>query len=156
MPTHPLYPLQNREERLAIGKLFIELTRKFRRSIETVRGERDIKSKIVDGELLLVCTAAIVGHAENRPMTAMSIANYVELPRTTVSRKLKELVGYGMLERHGRAFLLSPRWALHSDMAVSGYLSVFEAAAKALESTAMRHRPKRTHIALSHRLHTSK
>jgi hypothetical protein len=79
MPTGK-YPLKHRDERRAVAQLFIELTRAMRRSINETGN--------VDGGLLLVAAAVMVGHAEDRPMTAAKIAHYVELPRTTVLRRM--------------------------------------------------------------------
>jgi DNA-binding IclR family transcriptional regulator len=58
----------------------------------------------IDG--LFVSACVVMGHAENRPMTATKIAHYLRMPRTTVLRKLDELEKLNMIERRGTVFVI--------------------------------------------------
>jgi hypothetical protein len=46
-----------------------------------------------DLEMAMVSFAVRVGDLEGRPMDISALANYLELPRTTVIRKVNQLVG---------------------------------------------------------------
>ena len=67
------YPIMHRLERLALAKAYIALTGVM---VDSVFG-----NKPANYSLLLIGSAIMVGHAENRPMNATKIANYVGLPR---------------------------------------------------------------------------
>ena len=87
-------------ERLVIAKTFIELVGEIR-SVVLPDGSNDVGT-------LLVAAAVLVGHIEGRAMSASKIAHYVALPRTTVIRRLDELVRRGVIERRGRVYCLLP------------------------------------------------
>jgi CRP-like cAMP-binding protein len=127
------YPLKHRDERRAVAQLFIELTRAMRRSINETGN--------VDGDLLLVAAAVMVGHAEDRPMTAAKIAHYVELPRTTVLRKLDELAARDLLERVGTAYVLSKPRAANATVFIEAYVRLIGVADKSLRESPLRPRP---------------
>ena len=93
------YPILHRSERLALAKAYIELTRVM---VDSVFGK-----KPADHSLLLIGSAIMVGHAEDRPMNATKIAHYIGLPRSTVVRKLNEFLRSGVITRHGNVYLLS-------------------------------------------------
>ena len=65
-----------------VGKAYIALTRVM---VDSVFGK-----KPADHSLLLIGSAIMVGHAEDRPMNATKISHYVGLPRSTVIRKLNQ------------------------------------------------------------------
>jgi DNA-binding IclR family transcriptional regulator len=66
------------------------------------------------GTLLLVACAVVVGHAERRPMNATKISLYVDLPRTTVLRKLEQLIEHGVVVKHGLNYCIAPERAARS------------------------------------------
>jgi hypothetical protein len=130
------FPMRNRAERMAVGKAYIDLTRRFRQSFH--QATKGVYEERVDCELFLVVSAVVVGHAEDKPMSATKIAHYLELPRTTVLRKLEQLVISGAFERHGNSYMLSKPFANGSDKTVASYVSVFDAANKALSNSHVR------------------
>src|SRR3569833_117560 len=105
------YPIMHRLERLALARAYVALTRVM---VDSVFGE-----KPADHSLLLIGSAIMVGHAENKPMSATKIAQYIGLPRSTVIRKLNEFQGAGVISRHGNVYLLSKQRAQNQSRYVS-------------------------------------
>jgi hypothetical protein len=115
-------PMAHREERRALSKLLIEL------SHVTLHAYKEGHSEKAgyDGARLLVAAAVIVGHADNKPMNASKISHYLELPRTTVLRKLDELIAAGAVERYGgSSFILADKRASNQAADVARMVSVF-------------------------------
>jgi biotin operon repressor len=61
-----------------------------------------------ENETLLVLLAVFVGDAENRPMSAPKIADYIGLPRASVYRRVRYLTDQGRIERVGSTYRLAP------------------------------------------------
>jgi len=53
----------------------------------------------------IVCQV-LIGHVEGRAMTAADLARFLEMPRSTVMRRLRLLIALGILERHGAQYWL--------------------------------------------------
>jgi predicted transcriptional regulator len=121
------YPIMHRLERLALAKAYIALTRVM---IDSVFGK-----KPADHSLLLIGSAIMVGHAENKPMNATKIAHYVGLPRSTVIRKLNEFLRNGAIARHGNVYLLSEDRAHNQTKYVAEAMRIFRAAEKGLKTS---------------------
>jgi predicted transcriptional regulator len=119
------YPIMHRLERLALAKAYIALTRVM---VDSVFGK-----KPADHSQLLIGSAIMVGHAENRPMNATKIARYVGLPRSTVIRKLNEFLRVGVIARHGNVYLLSEERAHNQTRYVTEAMRIFRAAEKSLK-----------------------
>jgi DNA-binding IclR family transcriptional regulator len=62
----------------------------------------------MDGNLCLVCEAVLLGHAEGRALTATEIANYLDMPRPSVHRRLDRLIELEMIVRTGDQYYLEP------------------------------------------------
>ena len=124
------YPIMHRLERLALAKAYIALTQVM---VDSVFGKKPI-----DHSLLLIGSAIMVGHAENRPMNATKIAHYVGMPRSTVIRKLNEFLRAGVIARHGNVYLLSETCP-QSDEVRYGSDANFPYRGKKLESLQTRH-----------------
>jgi predicted transcriptional regulator len=120
------YPIMHRLERLALAKAYIALTRVM---IDSVFGD-----KPADHSLLLIGSAIMVGHAENKPMNATKIAQYVGLPRSTVIRKLNEFLRAGVIARHGNVYLLSAERAHNQTKYVTEAMRIFRSAEKSLKA----------------------
>lgn len=90
------------EERLAITRLFIELSREVRVSVFGTHTVGD------DMTGVLVACAVGIGTLEGRPMTSTKISLYVSLPRTTVLRKLERLCKINVVKKAGRTYVLAP------------------------------------------------
>jgi hypothetical protein len=84
------------QERASIWRLFIEL----------YRGGHDTHADW-DIVTLLVCTVVALSHIEGRPIGAAKVAQVLDVPRSTVIRKLKELTGRGDIERVGTRYVLN-------------------------------------------------
>jgi predicted transcriptional regulator len=121
------YPILHRSERLALAKAYIALTRVM---VDSVFGK-----KPVDHSLLLIGSAIMVGHAENRPMNATKISHYVGLPRSTVIRKLNEFSRTGVVARYGNVYLLSEERARNQTKYVTEAMRIFGVAEKSLKDS---------------------
>jgi biotin operon repressor len=96
-------PLAFRDERLFISKFMIGMARELHRSLFPTRAGRQAGHL----DCILVACCVSVGHAEGRPMSSTKVAHLLGLPRTTVSRRLAELVAVGAVERHGFKYYVS-------------------------------------------------
>jgi CRP-like cAMP-binding protein len=117
----------HRLERLALARAYISLTRVM---VASVFGK-----KAADHSLLLIGSAIMVGHAEDRPMNATKIAHYVGLPRSTVIRKLNEFLRSGVITRRGNVYLLSEERAQNQTKYVTEAMRIFHTAEKSLEAS---------------------
>jgi IclR helix-turn-helix domain len=91
-------------ERHALARMFVELTLAFHATIfplDQTPGEPD-------ANLALVAVAVMLGHAEGRPMNASQIAAYVQMPRTSVLRRLDALLAHGLIKRIKGKYYLEP------------------------------------------------
>ena len=57
---------------------------------------------------IFVGACVAIGDLEHRQMSASDIANYIDMPRATVQRKLDQLVRRGIVVRNGNKFCMSP------------------------------------------------
>ena len=124
---HGTYPILHRLERLALAKAYIALTRVM---VDSVFGE-----KAADHSLLLIGTAIMIGHAENRPLNATKIAHYIGMPRSTVIRKLNEFLRAGVIARQGNVYLLSEERAHNQTKYVTEAMRIFRTAEKSLKAS---------------------
>src|SRR5215475_3076701 len=121
------YSIMHRLERLALAKAYIALTRVM---VDSVFGE-----KPADHSLLFIGSAIMVGHAENKPMSATKIAQYIGLPRSTVIRKLNQFLGAGVIARHGNVYLLAKHRAENQTRYVTEAMHIFRTAEKDLKAS---------------------
>ena len=120
-----IYSIMHRSERLALAKAYIALTRVM---VNSVFGE-----KPPDHSLLLIGSAIMVGHAEDKPMNATKIAQYIGLPRSTVIRKLNQFLRAGVIARQGNVYLLSKERAQNQSRYVGKAMHIFRTAEKDLK-----------------------
>jgi hypothetical protein len=71
------------------------------RTISLVRYNGDLGPNIVD---IVLSMAVFIGQHEGRPFTAHKLAQYLRMPRPTVTRKLDRMVRGGVLERQGTKY----------------------------------------------------
>lgn len=121
------YPIVHRSERLALANTYIALTRVM---VDSVFGK-----KPADHSLLLIGSAIMVGHAEDKPMSATKIAQYIGLPRSTVVRKLNEFLRSGVITRQGNVYLLSEERAHNQTKYVTEAMRIFRIAEKHLKAS---------------------
>ena len=51
-----------------------------------------------------------LGHLEGRPFNASNLSEYLDIPRTTVIRKLRWLIAEGFIEQKGHTYYLAPKY----------------------------------------------
>jgi len=105
-----IFQLHGHHNRLHVARLLVELGKLLQ---ESVYGSQANFGSTIDG--LFVSACVLIGHAENRPMSASKIAHYLRMPRTTVLRKLDELEKLNMIERRGTVFVIPAKRSSSSD-----------------------------------------
>jgi DNA-binding MarR family transcriptional regulator len=68
------------------------------RAISVVRYQGELGPNIVP---IVLALTVYIGQFEGRPFTAHKLAQYLRMPRPTVTRKLDKMVKDGVLERQG-------------------------------------------------------
>jgi hypothetical protein len=107
--------LIDEEERLIMVRMVLDITRMVH-SEYFPPGER-FGSRM---ETLYVCLAIALGHMENRPLTVSKLANFIEMPRPTVLRKLEQLERWQLITRRaGRLYLCVDRYNTPTAVATS-------------------------------------
>lgn len=101
MPNTILLP----ELRLSLARLYVETGRAISRNI-------GIDQMGANCDLTLIGAAVLVGHLEGRLPTASTLARYLEMPRTSVLRKLRTLIAMGVVEAlpHGEYRLIGAKF----------------------------------------------
>lgn len=102
-------PIVIPEGRAALARMYIDLTLAFHASIYPlgqVPNEHDC-------HLTLVAVAVMLGHAEGHPMNASEIARLVQMPASTVLKRLNALIKHGTIQRIEDKYYLEPDRALH-------------------------------------------
>jgi hypothetical protein len=92
------------EARVAMARMYVELTKAIHASTfpaGQVPGELDANQAAVAATVML-------GHAEGLPRTATEIASCLNMPRTSVSRRLNALIKRGMIRRINDRYYLEP------------------------------------------------
>jgi hypothetical protein len=67
------------------------------------------RTRRLQAEHRFILRAVWFGHLTGGPMTAHKLALFLEIPRTTVIRRLAELVKFGCVERIGTRYYVSDR-----------------------------------------------
>lgn len=96
--------------RLTLGRCVLSLLRIVHR---TYMGEHRSLGRDVD--TMLVCIAVYVGHIEGRPMTANKLAHFLEMPRSTVLRRLAYLRKVGDIRRMDSEYVMTDKVLGHSE-----------------------------------------
>jgi IclR helix-turn-helix domain len=104
MPAALPIPLAIPEERQALARMYVELTLAFHATIYPL----DQAPAETDANLALVAVAVMLGHAEGRPMTSSEIASRVQMPRSSVLRRLEALIAHGLIQRIEDKYYLEP------------------------------------------------
>jgi hypothetical protein len=91
----------------ALAQMYIELTLAFHATIYPP----DKAPKEPDCHLTLVAVAVMLGHADGHPMTATQIAKRVQMPHSSVMKRLNVLIRHGMIQCIGRKYYLEPERA---------------------------------------------
>src|SRR6476620_11536614 len=61
------------------------------------------------GDLLFTAIEVFIGHAFERPMGLNDLARNLEMPRSTVRRKLQRLIEIGLVERIDRRYYMTAK-----------------------------------------------
>lgn len=101
-----------RTERYIVAKTFVDMAREIRASLFDKQADGRKNKKPNDtagvGTLCMVACGVMVGTAEGKPMTASKLSLYLDLPRTTILRKLDQLISMGVVERRpGATFVIA-------------------------------------------------
>lgn len=105
-----------REERIALLRLYVEMDRIHRRNFN--------KPDWRDPNAMAVHRIVALGHLEGKPFNASTISSYLNIPRTTVMRKLERMQQEGMIEEKDHHYYLAPAFMNLPDEV---YLTGFEA-----------------------------
>lgn len=100
-------PLAIPEGRAALARMYIDLTLAFNATTVPVGdppGETDANQA-------LVAVAVMLGHAEGHPMNASQIAKCLQMPRTSILRRLEALIAGGLINRVNTRYYLAPKRA---------------------------------------------
>ncbi|MET4628459.1 DNA-binding transcriptional ArsR family regulator [Bradyrhizobium sp. I1.8.5] len=97
-------PLRLSKARRALAEMFVDLCLAFYATTVPL----DQPPSETDANIALVAVAAMLGHAEGRPMNASEIAARLNMPRTSVMRRLNVLVKRGLLKRIAGRYFLEP------------------------------------------------
>ena len=89
-------------ERLAILRAFVEINKLQREAF----GHHDLRDQNAMGIHAIIT----LGHLEERPFNASNLSEYLDIPRTTVIRKLRWLIEEGFIEQKGRTYYLAPKY----------------------------------------------
>lgn len=104
MPTALPIPIAIPEGRAALARMYIDLTLAFHASIYPP-GQAPSEH---DCHLTLVAVAVMLGHAEGHPMSASEIARLVQMPPSTVLKRLNTLIKHGVILRIEDKYYLEP------------------------------------------------
>jgi len=102
-------PISIPEERAALARMYIDLTLAFHASIYPP-GQAPSEH---DCHLTLVAVAVMLGHAEGHPMNASEIARLIQMPPSTILKRLNALIKHGLIQRIADKYYLEPYRALH-------------------------------------------
>lgn len=97
-------PIETMLQRLELCRWYLSLTRTMHEL--TFPEERGGFGSNL--ELMLVFVGVFIGDAEGMPTTATKIANYCGLSRSTVYRRLDQLIALKKVIREGRGYFIAP------------------------------------------------
>ena len=89
------------EERFALAQMCIDLARATRRGFAP---QEPFGNKM---ETFYVGLCVLMGHIEDKPFTVSKLAKYLEAPRTTMVRRLEQLIEFGVVERRGNRYFIN-------------------------------------------------
>lgn len=105
MPRKTLpIPLAFPAERLALARMFIELTLAFNATMFPL----DATPSEPDANLALVAVVVMLGHAEGHPMNTREVAAKINVARETARDRLKVLEKLGLIQRIDGRYYLEP------------------------------------------------
>ena len=100
MPTHQ--HIQRLPERLALASMICQMCH----TIQRVHFPRYRFGTVLEAIPVGLCV--FQAQAAGRPMTASQVATALEMPRNTAARKLGLLHHLGLVEKHGRVYVVVP------------------------------------------------
>lgn len=86
-------------------------------------------------ETFFIAMCIKIGDIEDTPFSATKLASYMNVPRTTMVRRLKQLESWGLVKRHGRSYCADER-AFNSLMGKRSYKRVRQILDKAFDDLA--------------------
>jgi DNA-binding GntR family transcriptional regulator len=100
----PITPVAIPEVRVALARMFVELTAAFHATIFPL-GETPGE---LDANLAVVAVKVMLAHAAGHPMTATELAASLHMPRTSILRRLNVLIAHGLIQRIADRYYLDP------------------------------------------------
>jgi hypothetical protein len=110
--------IKKEQQRLVLSRLMIDLMR-------TVHGTYAPENEPfgIRLETFFIGLCVAMGDLEGKPFSAAKIATYMQVPRTTVIRRLDQLNSWGLIERRGRRYY-AHRQTLNSLIGMRSYAQV--------------------------------
>jgi hypothetical protein len=122
-----LEDVPRRHERLILSDVVLKLTRIFNQAVVRVPAQADV---------VHVAQAVYFGHLSGRPMTAHKISMFIDMPRTSVLRRLAVLSRNGYVRRQGRYYYVADARLRRSPADLDAAIKSVVAAGKALQQSA--------------------
>jgi len=123
--------IKKERQRLVLFRLVIDLMR-------TVHGAyapaNEPFGTRLEAFFIGLCVA--MGHLDGKPFSVAKIATYMQVPRTTVIRRLDQLNSWGLIERRGRHYYAHEK-SLNSLIGMRSYAQVRRLLNKATEQLSL-------------------
>ena len=111
MPMRQLDEVSYAEERYLVAQILVGLSRIMNGYLSA-----HVRRGLADGLPVVMC-AIYIGQYEDRPMSVQKLAQFLNLPRATVDRRVKAIVAHGIAHVVNRRICLKPEW-LNADETV--------------------------------------
>lgn len=122
-----LEDVPRRHERLILSDAALKLTRIFNQAVVRAPAHADV---------VHVIQAVYFGHLSGCPMTAHKISMFIDMPRTSVLRRLAVLARNGYVRRQGRYYYVAEARLRNSPANLDAAIKTVVAAGKALQQSA--------------------
>jgi hypothetical protein len=122
-----LEDVPRRRERLILSDAALKLTRIFNQAVVRAPARADV---------VHVIQAVYFGHLSGCPMTAHKISMFIDMPRTSVLRRLAVLARNGYVRRQGRYYYVAEARLRNSPADLDAAIKTVVAAGKALQQSA--------------------
>jgi hypothetical protein len=122
-----LEDVPRRRERLILSDVALKLTRIFNQAVVRAPARADV---------VHVIQAVYFGHLSGCPMTAHKISMFIDMPRTSVLRRLAVLARNGYVRRQGKYYYIAEARLRNSPADLDAAIKTVVSAGKALQLSA--------------------
>jgi hypothetical protein len=122
-----LEDVPRRRERLILADVVLKLTRIFNQAVVRAPAHADV---------VHVIQAVYFGHLSGRPMTAHKISMFINMPRTSVLRRLAFLIRNGYVRKQGKFYYVAEARLRRSPADLDAAIKTIVAAGKELQRIA--------------------